>query len=51
MYSQARDYNAALGIAREALNIEQQAMGLERIYDRACQQAEEAAHGGVACRA
>ena len=32
-------------------DIEQQAAGLERLYDRARQQAEEAAHGGVACRA
>ena len=32
-------------------DIEQQAAGLERLYDRARQQAEEAAQGGVACRA
>lgn len=31
--------------------IEQQAAGLERLYDRARQQAGEAARGGVACRA
>ncbi|MBP7609769.1 MAG: glycosyltransferase [Steroidobacteraceae bacterium] len=32
-------------------DIEQQAVGLERLYDRTRQQAEDAAHGGVACRA